>query len=156
MGLWTRLLRRLGALGAVMVASGCSAPGALLESASEVMLWSVGAVLHNPVWSYRAHALVALTDDHRLAEITAGSRPEDAKMRLSAPMAVGRNLQISQKDDRVVFVRSCRSRSVAGSPWSNLTVCAKSMISTPARLRLTYPKTRECGYCSPCRRTECR
>ena len=39
-----------------------------------------------------------------LAEVTAGDRPADAKTRLSAPTAVGRNLQISQKDDRVVFV----------------------------------------------------
>ena len=61
-------------IGAVMVASGCSAPGASLESAQEVVLWPVGAELHMPVWSYRLHALVALTDDHRLAEITASRK----------------------------------------------------------------------------------
>ncbi len=108
MGRRKRLLRRLGLVGAVIVAvtvvAGCSAPGASLESAPEFVLWKIGAVLDQPVWSYRMHSLVALTDDHRLAEVTAGDRSEDAKTRLSAPMAVGRNLQVSQKDDRVVFV----------------------------------------------------
>lgn len=93
-----------GALGAVTAAAGCAAPGSTLESAPAVALWSVGAGLRQPVWSYRTHALLAITDDHRLAEVTQGSRPDDAKTRLSAPMAVGRNLQISQKDDGVVFV----------------------------------------------------
>ncbi len=104
MGPSTRLLRRVGAACAVLVAAGCSAPGTSFESAPEVVLYSVGAVLHKPVWSYRTHALVALTDDHRLAEVTAGAHPQDARTRLSAPMTVGRNLQISQKDDRLVFV----------------------------------------------------
>ena len=101
MSRWPWLLH-VGACGAVMVANGCSAPS--LESAPEVVTWSVGTALHNPVWSYRMHALVALTEDHRLAEISPGPRPEQAKTRLSAPMAAGRNLQISQKDDRIVFV----------------------------------------------------
>ncbi|OBG32691.1 hypothetical protein [Mycobacterium sp. E3198] len=98
-------LRRLLMIGAaVTAAAGCATPGSTLESAPAVAVWSVGAALHEPVWSYRTHALVAITDDHRLAEVTAGSRPGDAKTRLSAPMAVGRNLQISQKNDRLVFV----------------------------------------------------
>lgn len=96
-----QLVWRLGAIGAVAAAA-CS--GASSRGAPEVVLWPVGAVLHQPVWSYRTQALFALTEDHRVAEVTAGDRPEDAKTRLSAPMAVGRNLQISQKDDRVVFV----------------------------------------------------
>ncbi len=105
---WRQLTRCLAVVGAAIqaaaVAAGCSAPGASLESAPDVMMWPVGAVLHEPVWSYRLHALVALTDDHRLAEVTAGGRDGDAKTRVSAPVAAGRNLQISQKDDRVVFV----------------------------------------------------
>ena len=91
-------------LGALVVTAGCAVPGASLESAPDVALWPVAAPLREPVWSYRAHALVALTGDGRLAEVTAGDRPGDAKTRLSAPMAAGRNLQISQKDDSVVFV----------------------------------------------------
>ncbi|SOX52675.1 hypothetical protein MAAFP003_1342, partial [Mycobacterium ahvazicum] len=86
------------------VACGCSVPGTALQSTPEVVLWSVGTALHQPVWSYHMHALVALTDDHRLAEVTTGAHHQDAKTRLSAPMAVGRNLQIGQKDDRYVFV----------------------------------------------------
>jgi hypothetical protein len=104
MGRWTRQVGRWGMVGAVLVATGCSAPGTSLESAPEVVLWSIGVPLHEPVWSYRVHALVALTDDNRVAEVTAGAHDQDAKTRWSTPMAVGRNLQISQKDDRIVFV----------------------------------------------------
>ncbi|BBX99635.1 hypothetical protein [Mycobacterium seoulense] len=91
-------------LGALAVTAGCAAPGASLESSPDVLLWSVAAPLRAPVWSYHSHTLVALTGDHRLAEVAGGDRPGEATTRLSAPMAVGRNLQISQTDDRVVFV----------------------------------------------------
>jgi hypothetical protein len=47
-----------------VVLAGCSSPGTSLESSPEVTLRSVGALLHNPVWSYRRHTVVALTDDH--------------------------------------------------------------------------------------------
>ncbi|WP_055405481.1 MULTISPECIES: hypothetical protein [unclassified Mycobacterium] len=98
------LRRRVVVLGALVLAAGCAAPGASLASAPDVEVWSVAAPLREPVWSYHTHALVALTDDHRLAEVSAGDRPGDAKTRLSAPMAVGRNLQISRKDADIVFV----------------------------------------------------
>lgn len=99
-----RRLAVVGAIGAVAVAAGCAAPGSRLEASPAVALLTVGAALHAPVWSYRTQALVAITDDHRLAEVTPTGRSADAKTRMSAPMAVGRNLQISQKNDRVVFV----------------------------------------------------
>ncbi|OBH84510.1 hypothetical protein A5681_02225 [Mycobacterium scrofulaceum] len=95
---------RAAIMGALVVTAGCAAPGASLESAPDVVLWSVAAPLREPVWSYRTHALVALTGDQRVAEVSAGDRPGDARTRLSAPMAAGRNLQISQRDDRIVFV----------------------------------------------------
>jgi hypothetical protein len=85
-------------------AAACAAPGTSSEAAPEVVVWRVDTALREPVWSYHSHALVAPTEDHRLAEVTAGARPDEAKTRLSAPMSVGRNLQISQRDDRVVFV----------------------------------------------------
>jgi hypothetical protein len=91
-----------------------------LESAPEEVLWSVGTTLHEPVWSYRIHALVALTDDHRLAEVTAGAHDQEAKTRLSIPMAVGRNLQISQKDDRVVLVPQPQRGKVAAIDLESL------------------------------------
>lgn len=100
----TGVRSRAAILAALVVTAGCAAPGASLESAPDVLVWSVAAPLREPVWSYRTHALVALTEDHRLAEVTAGDHPGDAKTRFSAPMAVGRNLQISRKDDRIVFV----------------------------------------------------
>ncbi|WP_297796725.1 hypothetical protein [Mycobacterium sp.] len=101
-----RALRRrwsVAATAGIMAVTGCSAPGTSLESAPAVSLAAVGATMHDPVWSYRDHALLGLTDDHRLAAITyAGSGR--AHTRLSEPMGSGRNLQISQEDDRHVFV----------------------------------------------------
>ena len=82
-------LLRYGVVGAVMAAAlttGCSHPGASLESAPDVELWRAGAALHEPVWSYRMHSLVALTDDHRLAEVTAVPSPaETATSKSSEP-----------------------------------------------------------------------
>lgn len=95
---------RAAILGALAVVAGCTTPGASLEAMPDVVLWSIGGPLHAPVWSYRTQVLVALTDDQRLAEVSAGDRPKAAKTRLSPPMAAGRNLQISRKDDRIVFV----------------------------------------------------
>ncbi|TAM65838.1 hypothetical protein [Mycobacterium sp.] len=87
----------------IMAVAGCSAPGTSLESAPAVSAVTVGATMHDPVWSYHDHALLGLTDDHRLAAITYAG-PGTAHTQLSEPMGSGRNLQISQKDDRHVFV----------------------------------------------------
>ncbi|OBJ25376.1 hypothetical protein A5646_13770 [Mycobacterium sp. 1245499.0] len=94
----------VGGLAAASLTTACSRPGASLESAPAVDVWRVAVPLHEPVWSYGTGALIALTGDHRLAEVTAGDRGSDAKTRFSAPMASGRNMQISQKDQRMVFV----------------------------------------------------
>lgn len=83
--------------------AGCSAPGSALESAPAVGVATIDAALHDPVWSYHDNELLGLTDDHRLAAIDFAG-PGTAHTRLSAPMGSGRNLQISQKDDRHVFV----------------------------------------------------
>lgn len=64
----------------------------------------VDAALHSPVWSYGTHTLLGLTDDHRLAKVTGAEKPETARTTLSGPLGAGRNLQISQMDDRNVFV----------------------------------------------------
>ena len=63
-----------------------------------------GVILHSPVWSYGTNALIGLTQDSRLAAIADPLNPERAKTRLSQPMALGRNIQISRRDDRQVFV----------------------------------------------------
>ncbi len=118
-----RAVLRCGVVGAVATAAlttGCSHPGASLESKPDVELWRVGAALHEPVWSYRMHALVALTDDHRLAEVNAGDHGDQPKTRFSAPMASGRNLQISRKDERVVFVPQPDRGRVAGVDLESL------------------------------------
>jgi hypothetical protein len=63
----------------------------------------IDTTVHDPVWSYTRQTLVALTDDHRLAEIS-HIGAADASTRLSAPMAVGRNIQINEGDKSHVFV----------------------------------------------------
>lgn len=73
---------------------------------------AVGAAMHDPVWSYRDNALLGLTDDHRLAAVTY-TGPGSAHTRLSAPMGSGRNVQISQKDDRHIFVPQPERGNVA-------------------------------------------
>jgi hypothetical protein len=97
----------------VIAAAGCSAPGSAVEKAPEVTVMTVGAMLRDPVWSYRVDALVGRTDDDRLAEITDLVRAGHATTRLSPPIAVGRNLQISRKDDRHIFVPQPQRGKVA-------------------------------------------
>lgn len=87
----------------IVVLAGCSEPGASLESAPEVAVAPIDAAVADPVWSYRDNALLGLTEDHKLAAISFAA-PQTAHTRLSAPLSAGRNLQISQKDDRHVFV----------------------------------------------------
>jgi hypothetical protein len=89
------------------------APGSALEKSPEITVTTTGAALHDPVWSYRSDALVGLTDDHRIAEVTDLAGSGQATTRLSPPMAVGRNLQISRKDDRYVFVPEPQRGKVA-------------------------------------------
>ena len=74
---------------------------------------AAGAMLRDPVWSYRFDALVGLTDDDRLAEITDPVNSGHSTTRLSSQMAVGRNLQISRKDDRHIFVPQPQRGKVA-------------------------------------------
>src|SRR5699024_11092171 len=84
-----------------------------LESAPETVMVAVDAPLHEPVWSYRDHALVALTDDHRLAAVDHAGDPDAVKTRFSAPLAAGRNLAISHADDRNIFVPQPEANRVA-------------------------------------------
>ena len=93
--------------------AGCSAPGSRLQSQPEVRLVQVGAALHHPVWSYRTNALVALTADQRLAAVDRVDDPDALRTRLSAPLDAGRNVQISGRDDRQVFVPQPRRDLVA-------------------------------------------
>jgi hypothetical protein len=84
-------------------AAGCATPGAALESSPAVTVTRVGAALHAPVWSPDRHTLVAITDAQRLAEV-ASPGGGDAATRLSVPMAVGANIQISTIDKQHVLV----------------------------------------------------
>ena len=97
----------------VIAVAGCVAPGRALEKSPEITVTTGGAALRDPVWSYRNAALVGLTADHRVAEVTDLPRAGPAITRLSLPMAVGRNLQISRKDDRQVFVPEPQRGKVA-------------------------------------------
>jgi hypothetical protein len=99
------------AAGAI-AAAGCASPQQP-ESTPEVTVRSIGATLHDPLWSYGTQSLIGLTDDGRLAEISDPMSPENAKTRLTQPMPLGRNLQISQMDDRHVFVPQPSRNKVA-------------------------------------------
>jgi hypothetical protein len=94
---WELTLRRWSVPAAVSViaAAACVAPGTSVENVPEVTLMTAGATLHDPVWSYRNNALVGLTDDGRVAEIS-DVLSGHAKTRLSPPMAAGRNVQVSR------------------------------------------------------------
>lgn len=100
------------AVSAIAVA-GCTAPGTAVETTPEVSVLTAGATLRDPVWSYRIDALIGLTDDGRVAEITDLLRAGHATTRLSPPIAVGRNLQISRKDDQHIFVPQPQRGKVA-------------------------------------------
>ena len=109
-----RLRRRWVPLAvSVIAAAGCTAPGTAVETTPELSVMTAGATLRDPVWSYRSDALVGLTDDGRVAEITDLLRAGHATTRLSPPMAVGRNLQISRKDDQHIFVPEPQRGKVA-------------------------------------------
>jgi hypothetical protein len=97
----------------VIAAAGCAAPGSALEKSPEITVTTTGAALHDPVWSYRSDTLVGLTDDHRIADVSDLLGSGHATIRLSQPIAAGRNLQISRKDDRHVFVPEPQRGKVA-------------------------------------------
>lgn len=97
----------------VIAVAGCVAPGKAVETEPEVTVTTVGAALRDPVWSYGGNALVGITDDGRVAEITDLLRSGHATTRTSLPMAAGRNLQISRKDDQHVFVPQPQRGKVA-------------------------------------------
>jgi hypothetical protein len=118
-----------------VLAGSCSAPGASLESSPEVAVTSVDARLHDPVWSYRQHTLVALTDEDRLAEISSPAGPARTRTLLSSPLAAGRNVQISAKDDGQVFVPQPKHGTVAVVELAGLrTVTAFDAGPAPAYL----------------------
>src|SRR6185437_10748080 len=87
----------------VIAAAGCAAPGTAVETSPEVTVTTAGATLRDPVWSYRTNTLVGLTADGRIAEV-ADPLSGHPTTRLSPSMEVGRNVQISRKDDRHLFV----------------------------------------------------
>lgn len=72
----------------------------------------VDTPLHQPVWSYRHGALVALTDHQRLAVVDRVDDSAAVGTRLSDPLAAGSNVQISRIDDRNVFVPEPRHNRV--------------------------------------------
>ncbi|OBI72916.1 YncE family protein [Mycobacterium asiaticum] len=109
-----RRVRRLGAIAAgTLLVGACASAGQSLETEPEVMVTRVESALHAPVWSYREHALVALTDDQRVAVLADPANSGNVRMRLSPPMAAGRNIQISRKDDNQLYVPQPKSGVVA-------------------------------------------
>lgn len=113
------VLRRCVAAAALLLA-GCAAPGTPPPGRPEVSTARLGAVLHQPVWSYRTGSLLGLTDDHRLADV-GDPQNGSARTRRSAPIATGRNLQISRADDRQAFVPQPDRGKVAVVDLASLT-----------------------------------
>lgn len=96
----------------LLACAGCAAP--VSQSAPQAVSVPVRVPLHSPVWSYATGALLALTDDGRLAAVDHPARPREAATRLSEPLGAGRNVQISRADDRTVFVpQPARARVAA-------------------------------------------
>lgn len=89
---------------AAVAAAGCAAPGSSFESSPSVVSTPTDAALHSPIWSYREHALVAITGDRRLTTVTDPEESRPAITHTSAPLTAGRNIAISALDDRHVFV----------------------------------------------------
>ncbi|WP_239651154.1 hypothetical protein [Mycobacterium sp. UM_Kg27] len=86
----------------MLACAGCAAPGS--QSAPPAVSVQVQIPLHAPVWSYATGALLALTDDGRVAAVDHPASPDTVATRWSEPLDAGRNMQISRADDRTVFV----------------------------------------------------
>ncbi|MGV0749439.1 hypothetical protein [Mycolicibacter minnesotensis] len=102
----------------LLACAGCAAP--VSQSAPQAVSVPVRVPLHSPVWSYATGALLALTDDGRLAAVDHPARPDEAATRLSEPLGAGRNVQISRADDRTVFVPQPTRERVAAVELTGL------------------------------------
>ncbi|WP_409434902.1 hypothetical protein [Mycobacterium sp. SMC-14] len=97
---------------AIFACAGCSTPN--LQNTPDAVSVPVRMPLRAPVWSYATGALLALTDDGRLAAVDHPDRPDAVATRLSEPLDAGNNVQISRADDRTVFVpQPARARVAA-------------------------------------------
>jgi len=101
--------RHLGGL-AVLVATvpvlvaGCSTAGRAGPGPAVVVAHS-GAALHEPVWSAGTHALLALTDDGRVARVDPGGAGRPASSTVSAPLGrLGEDVVDDPDDPTKAFV----------------------------------------------------
>ena len=83
---------------AVAAVAGCSASGPPVATAAAVTL-RIGAPVHEPTWSDHAHALFALTDDHRIAKIDPSGRSQ-----LSAPFPDAGDNVVTRTTQPVVYL----------------------------------------------------
>ncbi|EUA34611.1 hypothetical protein I552_5400 [Mycobacterium xenopi 3993] len=74
------------------------------ERTPEVTVRWVGATLHDPLWSYRTHALIGLTADGRLAEVSDPLSP--SMRRRCSPANAGRAQPADQPHRRPPPVRA--------------------------------------------------
>ncbi|WP_233608541.1 hypothetical protein [Nocardia stercoris] len=102
-------------------AVGCAAPGSELEAAEAVRVQQIGAAIREPVYSYRDHVLLGLTDDRRIARIDVSSPATQAPTAVSAPFSdLGSNLVISPLHDTTVLVARPERGQVAAVDIGNL------------------------------------
>ncbi|WP_156628531.1 hypothetical protein [Mycobacterium sp. 1274756.6] len=103
---WPARAARALAVAAVAAATvvGCTSAESDWESSPPVTVAATAQPLRAPAWSAALSALVALTDDGRLARVDEPDDPDRVGTAVSGPLAAGDNLRISGIDPHRVFV----------------------------------------------------
>lgn len=106
------------ALAMVLLLVGCSANRAARDPAASVSILRIAAAVHEPIWSQSANALLALTDDHRIAEVWPGAPAGRAVRRVRTRLSPrfpggGENIIASPVDDGLLYLPEPKQREVA-------------------------------------------
>lgn len=108
---------------AVVAVTGCGARGSEPEVADSVIVQRVGAVIGEPVYSYAEHAVLGLTDDHRIARIDTAHHTATDRTTVSRPLpGLGPNLVISPLNPGTALVAIPDRGQVAEIDTGKLTV----------------------------------
>ena len=129
------------ASGVIVAAGGCSTPGSSPKESPEVAVLTAGATLHDPVWSYRDSALVGLTGDGQIAEIS-DVLSGHATTRVSPPLSAGAICRSAGRTNSMCLSHSRNATQSQSSIWAP---CARSMSSMPGRARLPVRRRRDAG-----------
>lgn len=107
----------------LVVLAGCAAQGTS-SAAAPLAVLRIDAPVHEPVWSQGAHAVLALTDDGRVARITPDPTAADgvvAQSTLSGPLGeVGENIATDPVHPTMAYVAQPRLGRVAAIDVTDL------------------------------------